>query len=57
MTLNDNEFAAAIAMTLNDNEPAAEVSMTINDNRFSILTHSEAAKIGTFRAFLLFLLR
>jgi hypothetical protein len=57
MILNDNESAAAISMTINDNSPAAEISMTPNDNRFSILSYSKAAKIGTFRAFLLFQLR
>ena len=46
-----------VLMTLNDNEPAAAISMTINDKEISTLSHSEAAKIGTFRAFLLFLLR
>jgi hypothetical protein len=57
MTLNDNEPAAAISMTINDNASVAAASMTPNDKPFLTLTYSEAAKIETFRAFLLFQLR
>jgi len=38
-------------MTLNDNKPAAAISMTINDKVFSTISHSKAAKIGTFGIF------